>query len=82
MTLDTLLVTGCDFMDWGMAQLTLDPEVEAALTWYSDEVPKSGAWEMVLVVEGHYAWEQVVVFQDGKPDQSYISFEVNRSEAR
>jgi hypothetical protein len=28
--LDTLLVAGCDFMDRGKAQLTLEPEVEAA----------------------------------------------------
>jgi hypothetical protein len=54
----------------------------AALTWYSDEVPKTGAWEMALVVERHYAWEALVVFQDGKPNQPIISFEVNRSEAR
>jgi hypothetical protein len=53
----------------------------AALTWYSDELPKGGAWEMVLVVEGHYAWEAVVVFQDGRPDRSDIIFEVNRKEA-
>jgi hypothetical protein len=54
----------------------------AELTWYSDEVPKTGTWEMALVVDGHYAWEVFVVFQNGKPDQPVVSFEVNRSEAR
>ncbi len=54
----------------------------AALTWYSDEVPKTGAWEMALVVQDHYAWEVIVVFEDGKPDQPVISFEVNRSQAQ
>jgi len=33
MTLYTLLVTGCDFMDLGKAQITLEPEVEAALVF-------------------------------------------------
>lgn len=51
-----------------------------ALTWYSDEVPKTGAWEMALVVQDHYAWEAVVIFRDGKPDQPDILFEVNRKE--
>jgi hypothetical protein len=53
----------------------------AALTWFSDEVPKTGAWEMALVVQDHYAYEVLVVFQNGKPDQQVISFEVNRRQA-
>ena len=45
---------------------------------YLDEVPKNGAWEMVIVVQDHYSWEVVVVFKNGEPDQPDISFEVNR----
>ncbi len=54
----------------------------AALTWYADELPKTGGWELALVVADHYTWEALVVFHNGKPDQPDICFEVNRREAR
>lgn len=54
----------------------------ASLTWHVDEVPREGAWELVLVVEGYDTWEAVVIFRDGIPDHPSIGFEINRPAVR